>query len=53
MKLMAENATTRERILDAALAAYGTDGYAATSLDALADQLGELDASARWRMVVP
>lgn len=34
------NATTRERILDAALAAYGTDGFAATSLDALAEQLG-------------
>lgn len=32
--------STRERILAAALAAYGTDGYAATSLDALADQLG-------------
>ena len=31
---------TRERILDVALAAYGTDGFAATSLDALADQLG-------------
>lgn len=31
---------TRERILDVALAAYGTDGYAATSLDALAEQLG-------------
>ncbi len=32
--------STRERILDAALTAYGTDGYAATSLDALAEQLG-------------
>ena len=32
--------TTRDRILDAALVAYGTDGYAATSLDALAEQLG-------------
>jgi len=31
---------TRARILEAALAAYGTDGYSATSLDALADQLG-------------
>ncbi len=31
---------TRDRILDAALRAYGTDGFAATSLDALADQLG-------------
>lgn len=31
---------TRERILDAALRAYGTDGFAATSLDALAEQLG-------------
>lgn len=32
--------STRERILEAALAAFGTDGYAATSLDAVADQLG-------------
>lgn len=32
--------TTRERILDAALRAYGTDGFAATSLDALAAELG-------------
>lgn len=32
--------STRDRILDAALRAYGTDGFAATSLDALADQLG-------------
>ncbi|NIR34510.1 MAG: TetR/AcrR family transcriptional regulator [Actinobacteria bacterium] len=32
--------STRERILESALAAFGTDGYAATSLDALADQLG-------------
>jgi AcrR family transcriptional regulator len=31
---------TRARILEAALSAYGTDGYAATSLDALAHQLG-------------
>jgi TetR/AcrR family transcriptional regulator len=35
-----ETPSTRERILDAALIAYGTDGYAATSLDALAEQLG-------------
>ncbi len=35
---MAES--TRERILDAALRAYGTDGFAATSLDALAADLG-------------
>lgn len=32
--------STRERILAAALTAYGTDGFSATSLDALADQLG-------------
>ncbi|RMH82485.1 MAG: TetR/AcrR family transcriptional regulator [Actinomyces sp.] len=31
---------TRERILAAALAAFGTEGVAATSLDALADTLG-------------
>jgi TetR/AcrR family transcriptional regulator len=31
---------TRERILDAALAAWGTRGYEATSLDALAGELG-------------
>lgn len=31
---------TRERILVAAMTAYGTDGFAATSLDALAAQLG-------------
>ena len=37
---MAEEVSTRERILDAALTAYGTDGYAATSLDALAVALG-------------
>ena len=37
---MSEQPSTRERILQAALAAYGTGGYAATSLDALADQLG-------------
>ena len=33
-------APNRERILDAALRAYGTDGFAATSLDALASELG-------------
>jgi len=33
-------AGTQRRILDAALDAYGTDGYAATSLDSLADHLG-------------
>jgi TetR/AcrR family transcriptional regulator len=32
--------STRDRILGAALVAYGTEGYAATSLDALAAQLG-------------
>ena len=37
---MAEETSTRERILAAALTAYGTDGYASTSLDALAEQLG-------------
>ena len=31
---------THQRVLDAALAAFGTDGYSATSLDALAAQLG-------------
>lgn len=31
---------TRQRVLDEALVAFGRDGYAATSLDALADQLG-------------
>lgn len=31
---------TRQRVLDEALLAFGTDGYAATSLDALAEQLG-------------
>ncbi len=35
-----QRSPTRRRILDAALAAYGTDGYAATSLDSLAEQLG-------------
>ena len=35
-----ETTNTRERILEAALVAYGTDGYAATSLDALATKLG-------------
>jgi len=33
-------APTPERILDAALRAFGGDGFAATSLDTLADQLG-------------
>ena len=33
-------APTPDRILDAALRAFGGDGFAATSLDALADQLG-------------
>ncbi len=37
---MAVEVPTRERILEAALRAYGTDGFAATSLDALAEQLG-------------
>ena len=32
--------TTRERILDGALASFGTRGYEATSLDALAASLG-------------
>ena len=32
--------STRDRILDAALRAFGREGFAATSLDALADQLG-------------
>ncbi len=32
--------STRDRILDAALRAFGSEGFAATSLDALADQLG-------------
>ena len=32
--------TTAERILDAALASFGTRGYEATSLDALAEGLG-------------
>ncbi len=35
-----QRSPTRRRILDAALAAYGTDGYAATSLDSLAEELG-------------
>lgn len=34
------SASTRERILAVALTAFGTDGYAATSLDALAEELG-------------
>lgn len=33
-------ATTPDRILDAALASFGTRGYEATSLDAIAAQLG-------------
>ena len=37
---MGDDVSTRERILDAALRAYGTEGYASTSLDALAEQLG-------------
>ena len=37
---MSTGPTTRERVLEAALSAYGTDGYAATSLDALAEELG-------------
>ncbi len=32
--------STRDRILDEAMRLFGTDGFAATSLDALADQLG-------------
>jgi TetR/AcrR family transcriptional regulator len=36
----AASTPTRERILDAALAAWGTRGYEATSLDALAAELG-------------
>jgi len=32
--------STQDRILDAALRAYGTHGFAATSLDALAEELG-------------
>ena len=36
-----DNATpTRQRVLDAALLAFGTSGFAATSLDALAEQTG-------------
>ncbi len=34
------NGSTRDRILAEGLRAFGTDGFAATSLDALADQLG-------------
>lgn len=37
---MARTRTTPERILDAALAAFGTRGYGATSLDDLAGELG-------------
>lgn len=33
-------ADTRTRVLGVALTAFGTDGFAATSLDALAEQLG-------------
>lgn len=40
MVTTAAPAPTRERILDAALAAWGTRGYEATSLDALAADLG-------------
>lgn len=40
MAASAPVAPTQTRILDAALRAYGTNGYAATSLDALADELG-------------
>ena len=36
----AEATPTHERILDAALGAWGTRGYEATSLDALAESLG-------------
>jgi AcrR family transcriptional regulator len=36
----APQASTHERLLDAALASFGTRGYEATSLDALASELG-------------
>lgn len=36
----ARGASTRERVLDAALASFGTKGYEATSLDHLAVELG-------------
>jgi len=35
-----EHVSTRDRILAAALSGYGTQGYAATSLDDLAERLG-------------
>lgn len=35
-----DDRTTRERVLDAALSSFGTDGYDATSLDDLAAELG-------------
>jgi len=35
-----ETASTRERVIDAALRAFGTRGYDTTSLDALASELG-------------
>lgn len=34
------SATTRDRVLDAALASFGSRGYEATSLDAVASELG-------------
>ncbi len=37
---MADRTPTRERVLDAALASFGGRGYDATSLDALAGELG-------------
>ena len=37
---MADAPSTRERILDVALSSFGTRGYEATSLDALAAELG-------------
>ncbi|MEY2435103.1 MAG: TetR/AcrR family transcriptional regulator [Acidimicrobiaceae bacterium] len=37
---MATGAGTRERVLDAALASFGTRGFEATSLDAIAGELG-------------
>ena len=37
---MADIPSTRERILDVALSSFGTRGYEATSLDALAAELG-------------
>lgn len=38
--VVTETVPTRDRILGAALTAYGTEGYASTSLDALAEELG-------------